>query len=204
MRTARFVALLFLAEIAVVLTFVGINVASVFIVGYHHDTRNADVIVVMGAAQYDGTPSPQLAARLDHALELWKSGRAPLIAVTGGKRRGDRFTEAATSSRYLRDRGVPADVIISEDIGHSTWESLSHLAPILRSRAIASAIVVTDSYHLQRSVLSLRQLDFVVVGDATTTSPIDGAVAVGRGIREGIGIALGRIIGFDRLWKITG
>lgn len=204
MRTLRFVWLVFLVELVTVVLYVGINVASVFVVGAHHDTQRVDAIVVMGAAQYDGTPSPQLAARLDHVLSLWKDGRAPLIAVTGGKQLADRFTEAATSSRYLRDRGVPETAIIFEDRGRSTWESLKNLAPVLHTNNVHSVVVVTDAYHLQRSMLSLRQLGFAVVGDATPTSPIGGVTAFGRGVREGIGIALGRIVGFDRLWEITG
>ena len=78
----------------------------------------ADAIVVMGAAQYDGRPSPQLAARLDHVVELWPQGPAPLVVVTGGKRPGDRFTEAEASAAYLEERGVPADGHRARGPGH--------------------------------------------------------------------------------------
>ena len=74
----------------------------------HDEARPVDAIVVLGAAQYDGRPSPQLGARLDHALDLYQRGLAPKIFLTGGKQPLDRFTEAASEDRYLQDRGVPA------------------------------------------------------------------------------------------------
>ena len=87
----------------------------------------------MGAAQYDGEPSPQLAARLDHVVELWPQGLAPLVVVTGGNRPGDRFTEAEASAAYLIERGVPADAIVLEDAGHD------ELRVAARRRATCSA-----------------------------------------------------------------
>ena len=79
---------------------------------------------MLGAAQYDGRPSPQLAARLDHVVELWPRGLAPIVVVTGGKQPGDRFTEAEASARYLVDHGVPETAIMFENEGQSTYESL--------------------------------------------------------------------------------
>jgi len=158
----------------------------------------------MGAAQYDGVPSEQLASRLDHALALWEQERAPLIAVTGGKMEGDRFTEAATSRRYLVDRGVPREAILAEETGRSTWESLSNLAPVLRAEGIESVVVVSNGYHLQRSLLTVRELGFRAVGDGTSRDPIPTGEALWRSVREGVGISLGRVIGFERLWRLTG
>jgi vancomycin permeability regulator SanA len=82
------------------ISYVGIAAASLTWAGSNRDTRVVDAIVVMGAAQYDGVPTPLLASRLQHALELWKQKQAPVIAVPGGKRVGDRFTEGATSRRW--------------------------------------------------------------------------------------------------------
>lgn len=184
--------------------FVLLNFVEVLYVGNASTSENADVIVVMGAAQYDGTPSPQLAARLDHALELFQQGRAPLIAVTGGNRPGDRFTEAATSRRYLVDRGVPDNAIIDEHAGRSTWESVKLLTPTLRSRGVRAVIAVTDAYHTQRTLLSFREAGFQTCGSATKTSPIRGGVARDRAFREALGVSFGRLIDFERLWRITG
>ncbi len=85
--------------------------------GRNDQARPVDAIVVMGAAQYDGRPSPQLAARLDHVVELWDAGVAPIIVVTGGNQEGDRFTEASASAAYLVERGVPGSAIAQEDAG---------------------------------------------------------------------------------------
>jgi uncharacterized SAM-binding protein YcdF (DUF218 family) len=178
---------------------------SILSVGHSDNGASADAVVVMGAAQYDGTPSPLLESRLQHALDLFKQGRVRVIAVTGGKIPGDRFTEAAASRRWLTDRGVPSSIIIREDIGRSTWESLRSLAPVLRENNISSVLVSTDHWHMQRCVLSLRDLGVEARPSATSTSPLQGARrAWGKYLKETIGVGLGRIIGFDRLLTITG
>lgn len=181
-----------------------VNFASIILVGSRDDGSVADAIVVMGAAQYDGRPSPQLAARLDHAKALWDDKRAPLIAVTGGKMEGDRFTEAEASRRYLVDLGVPEDVIVGEDEGRATWDSITAVTAVLRSNDVQSVIVVTDPYHEQRSVLSFREIGFTASASATSTSPLSGGTLVRRTVREALGISLGRIIGFDALFDLTG
>ena len=86
-----------------------VTLVQVYQTGRSDQARPVDAVVVMGAAQYDGRPSPQLAARLDHVVTLYDDGVAPLVVVTGGKQAGDRFTEAESSAQYLVDRGVPAD-----------------------------------------------------------------------------------------------
>jgi uncharacterized SAM-binding protein YcdF (DUF218 family) len=175
---------------------------SVMWAGSHNTTQNADAIVVMGAAQYDGIPSPLLESRLAHALELWIAKRAPLIAVTGGKRVGDRFTEAATSRRWLTDRGVPASSIVSEESGTSTWQSLENLSPVLSQADVGSVIAVSSSWHVERVTLSLRELGFTASSSAPTGST--GREALTKTAKEVVGVAIGRIIGFGALFDITG
>ncbi len=161
----------------------------------------SDVIVVMGAAQYDGTPSPMLEERLAAALALWKKGAAPVIAVTGGKMPADRFTEAATARRWLTDRGVPRDAIVMEDTGRSTWESLSSLAPVLEERGVRTVVMVTTNWHVARSTHAMRELGF-----ETTPAPVGEGLSgsASRWVREAVGVGLGRIIGFGTLEQITG
>jgi len=159
-----------------------------------------DVIVVMGAAQYDGTPSPMLEERLTTALALWKDGAAPLIAVTGGKMPADRFTEAATSRRWLTDRGVPRDAIVMEDTGRSTWESLGSLAPVLRDRKVRTVVMVTTNWHVARSTHAMRELGFRVVPAPAGA----GSAGTARWVREAVGVGVGRIAGFGRLEDLTG
>ena len=154
----------------------------------------------MGAAQYDGTPSPMLEARLAHALELYNAGYASRIAVTGGKQSGDRFTEAATSRRWLKDRGVPVENIFGEATGRSTWESLQNLSPVLREQGMQRVIISTSAWHVQRSVLTLRELGFTTIASGAPSSTPDAY----RELKETIGVSLGRIIGFKRLFSITG
>lgn len=182
-----------------------ITFISILFVGNTDNGETADAVVVMGAAQYDGTPSPLLVSRLQHALDLYNDGRVRIIAVTGGKLPDDRFTEAATSHRWLTDRGVPSSAIVREDVGRSTWESLQSLAPVLRSNQIQSVLVSTDRWHMQRCVLSLRELGIRTMPSATATSPLQGAQrAWEKYAKETVGVGLGRIIGFDRLLSITG
>lgn len=169
----------------------------------HEAKGSADVIIVMGAAQYDGVPSNLLEMRLQQGLDLWKDGHASLIALTGGKQAGDRFTEAATGRRWLTDRGVPANVIVSEDVGRSTWQSLSQLAPVLQERSVESAIVVSSYWHVQRADLILRQLGY----DASTSPVPQNTESLSwttKALKELLGISFGRLMGFDTLYSITG
>jgi len=158
----------------------------------------------MGAAQYDGVPSPLLESRLQHALDLWNQKQAPLIAVTGGKRVGDRFTEGDTSRRWLTDRGVPVADIIVESVGQSTWESIKNLAPLLNNAEIRSVVVVSSSWHVQRAALSLEDLGFSAHSSASPDGVLSGSSEKSKLIREIAGVSLGRIIGFGTLFDITG
>ncbi len=186
------------------MSYVVITAASLAWTGSHPDTKSVDAIVVMGAAQYDGVPSPLLASRLQHALDLWKLKQAPVIAVTGGKRAGDRFTEGDTSRRWLTDRGVPAVNIIVESVGHSTWESIENLAPLLNEADVHSVVVVSSSWHVQRAELSLEELGFRAHSSASPDGVLSGSSEKSKLIREIAGVSLGRIIGFGTLFDITG
>jgi uncharacterized SAM-binding protein YcdF (DUF218 family) len=185
-------------------SYVGISAVSLTWAGSHQSTKTVDAIVVMGAAQYDGVPSPLLESRLQQALDLWKQKQAPMIAVTGGKRVGDRFTEGDTSRRWLTDRGVPAADIIVESVGHSTWESIQNLAPLLTAANIRSVVVVSSSWHVQRAALSLEELGFTAHSSASPDGVLSGSSEKSKLIREIGGVSLGRIIGFGTLFDITG
>ena len=185
-------------------SYVGIAAVTLTWAGTHHDSNTVDAIVVMGAAQYDGVPSPLLASRLQHALDLWKQKQAPVIAVTGGKRAGDRFTEGDTSRRWLTDRGVPAANIIVESVGHSTWESIENLSPLLNNANLHSVVVVSSSWHVQRAELSLEELGFRAHSSASPDGVLSGSSEKSKLIREIAGVCLGRVIGFGTLFDITG
>jgi uncharacterized SAM-binding protein YcdF (DUF218 family) len=120
----------------------------------HHDDASeidrADAIVVLGAAQYDGDPSPVFAGRLDHAALLFEQGRADRVLVLGGGQPGDRFTEAEAGRSYLVEKGVPEDAIIPVPEGHTTFESLRAAAPVMREAGMGSAFLVSDPWHNAR------------------------------------------------------
>lgn len=179
----------------------GVTLYQVWATGRSDQLRSVDAIVVMGAAQYDGRPSPLLQARLDHALDLFKEDLAPVIVVTGGKRPGDRFTEAEASRRYLRAKGVPNSAILAEDDGSSTWESLDGVANLLdrRLRDRPSVLIVTDPFHSLRSRLIAEDHGLRAYTSATDTSPWGSGTQFRKSLKEAAGIAVGRIIGFDHI-----
>ena len=180
--------------------------ASLWIVhstGTSDQAREVDAIVVMGAAQYDGRPSPLLAARLDHVVELWDEGLAPLIITTGGNQPGDRFTEAESSANYLVDRGVPRSAIV-QVLGTNSYESLREARNALRHRGGQSVLLVTDPYHSLRVRMISQELGLTAYVSPTRTSPIGGTDAFLREMREAAGVAVGRIIGLDSLLFLTG
>jgi uncharacterized SAM-binding protein YcdF (DUF218 family) len=191
------------ALLAVVLIYLTVCFVQVWQAARRDDARAAEAIVVLGAAQYDGVPSPVLAARLDHALELWQDGYAPVIVVTGGKQEGDRFTEATAAANYLIERGVPDDAILREVDGTSTWESLAASARFLRERGLEDVLIVSDPYHVLRSVETARELGLDARG-SPADSPVTGWTEKQKMVKEAAGVALGRIIGYRRLLSISG
>jgi uncharacterized SAM-binding protein YcdF (DUF218 family) len=137
------------------------------------EERSADAIVVLGAAQYDGRPSPVFAARLEHAVDLYRAGVAPRFVVTGGKRAGDRTTEAAVAREYAIAHGVPADAIFGEDEAHNTLDSLRAVAGELDVRGLRSAVLVSDPTHMYRVLRIASDLGLEAYGSPTRTSPVD-------------------------------
>jgi uncharacterized SAM-binding protein YcdF (DUF218 family) len=176
-----------------------ISLYQVWSTGRSDQARPVDAIVVMGAAQYDGEPSPQLAARLDHVVELWPQGLAPLVVVTGGNQPGDRFTEAEASANYLVERGVPPDAILQEDAGGDTYESLRGTADLLAGRGLSRVLIVTDPYHSLRSRLTAEDVGLTAYVSPTPMSVVTGGESFARELEEAAGVAIGRLVGFDRL-----
>ncbi len=191
------------ALLVLLVAFYGAALYDVWSTGNHDQARPVDVIVVLGAAQYDGRPSPQLAARLDHALDLYERGLAPRIFVTGGKQPLDRFTEAASGARYLEDRGVPASAIMREDEGRTSWESLAAVASTLKQQDLHSVLLVSDPYHSARIKGMASELGLEAYVSPTRTSPVTGTDAFRRELKEAAGVAAARVIGWDRLMSWT-
>ena len=189
--------------VSIVVAYVVVCVGQVWLMGRTDQARPTQAIVVMGVAQYDGRPSPQLQARLDHVLTLWNAGIAPLIVTTGGNQPGDRFTEAEASQRYLVEAGVPESAILLENEGSSTFDSLQSVDRLLDTQDITDVVVVTDAYHAARSRMVARSFGLQAHVSATPSSVVAGAESVRRHVQEGIGIALANFIGFEQLERLT-
>lgn len=132
----------------------------------------ADAIVVLGAAQYNGHPSPVLRARLEHARSLYARGLAPLVIVTGGVGERDTVSEAAVGQRYLRARGLPDSAVLAEDAGNSTEPSVRAATRVIAARGGVRAILVSDGFHQLRLAIIARRLGLVPLGSPARTSPI--------------------------------
>lgn len=141
--------------------------------GQRDEQRPADAIVVMGAAQYDGRPSPLFAARLEHAVELFRAGIAKRLIVTGGKADGDRTTEAATARAYAIAHGVPAAAILGEDASRTTLESIRAVGSVLREHGLKDAVFVSDRPHMLRVLRMAADEGITAWGSPTATSPIE-------------------------------
>lgn len=136
------------------------------------DAVKTDAIVVLSTAQYQGTPSLIFRARLDHAYKLYENGIAPRVIVAGGKQPGDTDTEASAGARYLRDLGVPEDALLPVGEGDSTFSSLEAVAAELREAGLESVVLVSDPFHMYRSMEMAADLRLDAHGSPTTTSPV--------------------------------
>jgi uncharacterized SAM-binding protein YcdF (DUF218 family) len=164
---------LLLATVVAALAAFGWTTFRIWETGNRDDRQNADAIVVLGAAQYNGRPSPVFRARLDHAVDLYETGVAHYLVVTGGKAQGDRTTEAAAARAFAMARGVPASAILVEDRGRTTLESLHAVAALLRDHHLASAVFVSDRTHMLRVLRIARDEGITAHGSPTATSPTD-------------------------------
>src|SRR5256885_4924880 len=149
-----------------------ISAAAVLIWSSRDEARPAQAIVVLGAAQYAGRPSPVLRARLDHALELWNRHLASLLILTGGTGEGDTTSEAAVGRTYVRRHGVPDTAIVEENAGRTTSESMRAVAGMLEVRGLQTALLVSDPFHMLRLRILARRFGFTPYTSPTKTSPI--------------------------------
>jgi uncharacterized SAM-binding protein YcdF (DUF218 family) len=133
--------------------------------------KRAHAIVVLGAAQWDGRPSPVLRARVDHAIQLWRRGLAPRLIVTGGRGQGDTTTEAAVERRYAISHGIPPAAIMLEAEGRTTSESLRNVAAMMNPGE-RDVILVSDPFHMLRLSILARRFGLRPRTSPTRTSPI--------------------------------
>jgi uncharacterized SAM-binding protein YcdF (DUF218 family) len=172
--------------------------AAIFVIGAsavivwraaHHDgaseVDHADAIVVLGAAQYDGRPSPVFKGRLDHAALLYEQGRADLVITLGANQPGDRTTEAEAGRRYLVEQGLPSDSVVAVPVGSTTFESLEAAADWMGERGHSSAFLVSDPWHNARIEAMAEDLGVEGHASATWTSAATSGEERGEGyLRE--------------------
>ena len=188
---------LVLLSLLLLVLYILVTFVQVWLASRRDAAQSADAIVVLGAAQYDCTPSPVLAQRLDHAHQLYLDGVASTIVVTGGKQSGDRCTEAESSANYLLDEGVPDGDLLREVDGRNSWQSLAAASLILHERDLTRVVLVTDGYHALRVEAIARQL-----GLDASVSPSHHGGSLPALVKETVAVAVGRVVGFDRLVDI--
>lgn len=157
--------------LAVVILWAG-SMGAVILWSSMDQARPAGSIVVLGAAQYDGKPSPVLRARLDHGIDLWNRGMGKVFVLTGGQGYGDTTSEAAVGRTYAKRHGIPDTAILMENSGRTTRESMLGVAEILEKRGINSAILVSDPFHMLRLSITGKRFGLTTYTSPTRTSPI--------------------------------
>ena len=169
----RALARLILAGLVVGLALASYTAYRVWDQGNRDERQAADAIVVMGAAQYDGRPSPLFRARLDHAIELFHDGVAPWLVVTGGKAEGDRTTEADAARLYAISHDVPDSAILAEDQSRTTLQSIRLVAALMVERDLETAVFVSDPSHMLRVLRMASDEGITGYGSPTRTSPLE-------------------------------
>lgn len=197
-----------LSRLALVVGLVGVVYLAVVtaqvLLGARSDVdQSAGAIIVMGAAQYDGVPSPALERRLERALGLWERGVAPLLVVTGGHQPGDRFNEATASRTWLHERGVPEDAILREVDGRNSYDQLAASERFLNDEGVQEVVLVSHRFHATRLRMTADEVGLA----ATVAVAAPGDLALRSrarlAAREVVAVSLGQIIGFRRLRNLV-
>jgi len=186
------------AILALIVLYFAVTLVQVWLTSRHYDPRPAGAILVMGAAQYNGNPSPDLKARLQQALTLYRDGYAHEIVVTGGKKPGDVYTEAQSGAMYLEKAGVPVSDII-EAGGDDSYENIADAAAKLKGHSDNVVLVTTDPFHEDRSMAIASSLALSPSPTPSQHSPISGWSTVPYFLKEGVCVGFGRIFGFNHI-----
>lgn len=198
-RTAlRIASLLLIATLAAIGYFIFNYVQVSSAAGEASTVTEADAIVVLGAAQYNGSPSAVLQERLDHAFNLYNQGVAPVIMTTGAGQDGDVTTEGLVGLNHLRDRGVPESDILVIPEGTNSWEQLSASQFQMEQHNFADVILVSDDYHSYRLLAIADELG---IEASVSPSLVEGTVM--NTAREAAAVSIGRITGYRRLSAFT-
>lgn len=179
-----------------------VTFVQIWVTGHEHSTQHAQGILVFGTTEDNGVPSPELRARLDDALTLYRQHRAGWIAVTGGNRPGDVYTEAGVSATYLEQHGVPGARIM-QGAGDNTWQNVATVLPALKAHGIVSVITVTDPFHEFRAMAISSAQGLKPVPVPVADSPTIKFSLWKYYLKETVAVGVGRIIGYGRLSSLT-
>jgi uncharacterized SAM-binding protein YcdF (DUF218 family) len=181
--------------VGVVVLFLVTTVVGVVETASHQEVHPADAIVVFGAAEYSGRPSPVLKARLDHALDLFHQGIAPVVITTGGAASDPVFSEGGVGRDYLMRHGVPERSLIAETQGRDTSESAARVAVIMRANGLHSCVAVSDAYHVFRirKLLEHEGIGPVYTAPRLDTRPHSILQRAGAALREATSYLVWRI-----------
>jgi uncharacterized SAM-binding protein YcdF (DUF218 family) len=185
--------------VTVIVLYFAVTLVQVWLTSRQYEPHHAGAILVMGAAQDDCVPTPDLRARLSQAATLYHQGYAPLIMLTGGKQPGDKCTESESGAMYLEQvKGVPSSAIL-EAGGNDSYENIQDAAPALLARNASVILVTTDPFHEDRSMAIASDLSLKPSPTPTQTSPITGWATFPYFLKETLGVGFGRIIGYNHL-----
>ena len=186
----------------VLVTYFGVTFVQIWQTGRHHATNDAQAILVFGTTEDNGHPSPELKARLDHALVLWRTHRATWMVVTGGQKPGDHFTEAGVSATYLEAHGVNPQLIL-KGYGNDTWQNVSTVITQMRKRHLVSVLCVSDPFHEDRAMAIAS-----AQGLTPYPSPVDKSPTIKHSLwlyylKETLAVGVGRLVGYGQLSSWT-
>jgi uncharacterized SAM-binding protein YcdF (DUF218 family) len=162
--------LLFLALALVPWLWASYVMVQVITVGQSDNSRPADAIVVLGAGEHQGWPSPYFSARLGHALSLYEEGVAPLLVVAGGDPEGNSYTLADAGESYLKYHGLPSDALLTVG-GENTYQNLQEVKALAEQEGLGNVVLVSERFHMFRSLVMAGDLGLRAYGSPTSTSP---------------------------------
>ena len=192
------------ALLLVIVLYFAVTFVQIWWRGHEHTTKDAQAILVFGTTEDNGVASPELTARLDQALTLFRAGRAPWVAVTGGRRPGDVYTEAGVSATYLENHGVPSDRILKGG-GSDTWQNVETVILKLKKHHIRTVITVTDPFHEYRAMAIASAQGLTPYPSPVRNSPTIKFELWRYYLKETLEVGAGRIVGYGRLssWTTT-
>jgi uncharacterized SAM-binding protein YcdF (DUF218 family) len=203
-RILKIAARILGAIVVLLVLYFGVTFLQIGLRGHEHTTKSAQAILVFGTTEDNGTPSPELKTRLEQALTLYDAGRAPWVAVTGGRRPGDVYTEAGVSATYLEDHGVPKSHVLKGG-GSDPWQNVSTVIGALQRHHIKTVIVVTDPFHEYRAMAISSDQGLTPYPSPVRDSPTIKHQLWRFYLKETLEVGVGRIVGYHRLsqWTTT-